>query len=157
MCAGAAVAAFGVSAVGLEAVISPSPEHMTGTAAIRASDERKANASFSFSNTAVLGQWSADVKYNSLSWVPGASINFTAVLHLSSELVAAITGTTPKVDQLCILVTAERDFDYRGLQHGPWNEQTSTLLTPASSWFLLDLEWSIPSAHCSELSSKSIQ
>jgi hypothetical protein len=39
--------------------------------------------------------------------------------------------TYPKVDNACLLLTAERDFDPTGYQHTPWDESVSTILTPA--------------------------
>jgi hypothetical protein len=35
------------------------------------------------------------------------------------------------VTNACLLVTVERDFDPQGYQHTPWDDQVSTILTPA--------------------------
>ena len=50
---------------------------------------------------------------------------------ISDELLSNFKLTYPRVDNACLLLTAERDFDPVGYQHTPWDEQVSTILTPA--------------------------
>jgi len=84
---------------------------------------------FNTTAKATYGRWSADVEYQPLSWMPGARAKITARLRFSKELVTLLKGISPKIDKLCILMTAERDFDSIGLQRVPWHERVSTLLT----------------------------
>ena len=86
--------------------------------------EKAANATF--------GNWSAYVEYAPLSWVPGAIVEMDITLRFSNELFAAFKPPlVTSIDQVSILVTAERDFDPSGYQHAPWDDQVSTLLTPS--------------------------
>ena len=81
---------------------------------------------------ATLGNWSATVEYTPTSWNPGAQVKLDVVLSFSDELFAAFKPPLiGSVNQVCVLVTAERDFDSLGYQHVPWDDQVSTLLTPA--------------------------
>ena len=81
---------------------------------------------------ASLGNWSANVEYTPTSWVPGEQVYLEIALSFSDEVFAAFKPPlVTNVDQVCVLVTAERDFDSKGYQHVPWNDQVSTLLTPA--------------------------
>ena len=85
---------------------------------------------FNTTADATHGKWSAYVEYQPLSWTPGARIKISMRLRFSGELVTSLKGISPKIDRLCILVTAERDFDPVGLQRVPWHERVSTILTP---------------------------
>ena len=85
---------------------------------------------FGTTSDAALGRWSTDIAYQPISWMPGARIKITVRLRFSMELVTALKEITPKIDKVCLLVTAERDFDSVGLQRVPWHERVSTLLTP---------------------------
>ena len=88
--------------------------------------------SFQKSANATLGNWSTTVEYTPKSWVPSAQVRLDVLLSFSNELYSAFKPPLlASVEQVCILVTAERDFDSLGYQHTPWDEQLSTLLTPA--------------------------
>ena len=81
---------------------------------------------------ATLGNWSASVSYTPKSWAPGVQVKLNVSLSFSNELFASFKPPLLQtVSYVCMLVTAERDFDPLGYQHVPWNEQVSTLLTPS--------------------------
>ena len=86
---------------------------------------------FNMTANAALGKWSAYVEYRPLTWVPGTRVKLTVSLHLASELVIELKQKLSKIDQVNILVTADRDFDPQGFQHVPHNIQVSTILTPS--------------------------
>jgi hypothetical protein len=65
-----------------------------------------------------------------MKWSPGAIARINITLSISKELQSAFEEEHPVIDRVCILLTAERDFDPQGLQRTPWNENASTLLTP---------------------------
>ncbi len=70
--------------------------------------------------------------YSPKAWVPNATVKLDVSLSFSNELYSAFKPPLlAGVEQVCILVTAERDFDSKGYQHTPWDDQVSTLLTPA--------------------------
>lgn len=87
--------------------------------------------SFSKAANATLGNWSATIDYSPTSWVPNATVKLDISLSLSDELYTAFKPPLTNIAQVSILVTAERDFDSLGYQHTPWDDQVSTLLTPA--------------------------
>ncbi|MDP2858495.1 MAG: hypothetical protein Q8P50_11030 [Bacillota bacterium] len=78
-----------------------------------------------------LGSWSFSTTYRPARWRPGARVVLDLTLSLSHDLVSAIRALDPKTDRIPVLITAERDFDPRGLQRNPNDEQVSTILTPA--------------------------
>ena len=95
-----------------------------------ASFEKKGG--FQKAANATLGNWSASVEYTPTSWIPGEQVKLDITLSFSDELFAAFKPPLlPNIDQVCILITAERDFDSSGNQHVAWDDQVSTLLTPA--------------------------
>jgi len=102
----------------------PQPQSNTQTVVDQGTFQKTANAT--------LGNWSAVVDYTPASWVPGAEVRLDINLSLSGELLANLQGHLGQsVQNACVLVTAERDFDPSGRQHVPWDEQFSTLLTPS--------------------------
>lgn len=123
----AAAAGVGVSVLGFDGLLEPLKVTQESPAP-PASNVGVSN-SFTTTGSSLHGNWSVDVQYDPLSWTPGARINLATTLHLSNELMSTIKGTGLKIDGLCVLVTAERDFDSIGFQRSPWNEQFSTLLT----------------------------
>lgn len=86
--------------------------------------------SFNITANATLGKWKAYVDYQPTSWNPGTRVETNITLYFSRELLSTFKRIYPNIDKVCILVTAERDFDPMGLQHVPWDYQVSTLLTP---------------------------
>lgn len=94
--------------------------------------ESEEKGHFQKSANATLGNWSANVEYTPTSWAPTAQVTLDIELSFSNEVFAAFKPPlVPSVEQVCVLVTAERDFDPLGYQHVPWDDQVSTLLTPA--------------------------
>jgi hypothetical protein len=89
----------------------------------KGSFEKDANATF--------GNWSTSVTYSPAAWVPGARMRIAITVTYSAELLNNFRAKFSRVDNACILVTAERDFDPVGNQHSPWDDQMSTILTPA--------------------------
>jgi hypothetical protein len=79
----------------------------------------------------LLGSWSFAATYSPVRWRPGERVKLDLTLSLSRELVTAILALDPKSDRIPVLITAERDFDSKGMQHSPNDEQVSTILTPA--------------------------
>ena len=86
--------------------------------------------SFDTAANATLGKWKASVEYQPVSWNPGTRVKTNITLSFSKELLSTFREIYPNIDKVCILITAERDFDSHGLQHTPWDYQVSTLLTP---------------------------
>jgi hypothetical protein len=77
------------------------------------------------------GNWSTNFEISPPTWTAGAKVRIAVALNYSEELLSNFKLTYPRVDNSCLLLTAERDFDPAGYQHTPWDEQVSTILTPA--------------------------
>ena len=92
-------------------------------------DEQKGK--FETSIHAALGNWSTYFEFAPPAWTPGATVRFGAALDFSEQLFNNYKTINPKVDYAWLLLTAERDFDPEGYQHTPWDDQVSTILTPA--------------------------
>ncbi|HEX9261883.1 MAG TPA: hypothetical protein VF893_05085 [Candidatus Bathyarchaeia archaeon] len=89
-------------------------------------------ASFQKNANATLGNWTAKTEYTPTSWNPSTQVQLDMSLSFSDELYTAFRPPLMNaINYVCVLVTAERDFDPQGNQRGPWNEQMSTILTPA--------------------------
>lgn len=87
---------------------------------------------FSKAANATLGNWSANVEYTPKTWEASAQVKMNVSISFSNELFTAFKPPLMQnVSHVSVLVTAERDFDPYGYQHTPWDEQISTLLTPA--------------------------
>jgi hypothetical protein len=86
---------------------------------------------FTVSTHAILGNWSAQVTYAPLTWTMSDRVRVGISVNISKELLAEFRVRNPKIDNACILITAERDFDPLGNQHTPWDNTLSTILTPA--------------------------
>ncbi len=80
---------------------------------------------------AVDGNWSTYFEFAPQTWTAGTTVRVGVALNYSDELLSNFKLTYPRVDNACLLLTAERDFDPAGNQHTPWDEQISTILTPA--------------------------
>ncbi len=91
----------------------------------------KLKGNFSETANATLGRWKANIDYQPISWNPGNRVNASISLSLSSQLLDSLVEKYPNIDKICILITAERDFDSMGLQHIPCDYGASTLLTPS--------------------------
>lgn len=85
---------------------------------------------FSAVANAKLGKWKTYVEYQPTSWNPGARVKINVTLSFHKELLNAFLKKYQNIEGVCILLTAERDFDAKGLQRVPWNQGVSTLLTP---------------------------
>ncbi len=83
------------------------------------------------SNHAALGNWSSYFEFYPQTWTPGTTVRFGASLDFQEQLFSAYKALYTKVNYSWLLLTAERDFDPQGNQHTPWDEQVSTILTPA--------------------------
>jgi len=90
-----------------------------------------AKGKFNATADSALGKWSMNAEYQPASWAPSARVKVMITLSFSQRLVDTAKQTVAKIDQVCILLTAERDFDPSGLQRAPHDEQVSTLLSPA--------------------------
>jgi cytoskeletal protein RodZ len=77
------------------------------------------------------GNWSSYFEFAPPIWTAGTTVRVAVALNYSEELLSNYKLTYPRVDNACLLLTAERDFDPAGFQHTPWNEQISTILTPS--------------------------
>ncbi len=86
---------------------------------------------FTVNENATLGNWSAYVIYAPLTWVPGAKVSLGFSVTVSKEVLYEFQAYNRRIDNACVLVTAERDFDPQGNQHVPWDNTVSTILTPA--------------------------
>ena len=85
---------------------------------------------FNTTSNATLGKWKAQVDYQPTSWNPGTRVITNITLFISRELLSNFKAKYPNTDKVCVLITAERDFDSKGFQHTPWDYGVSTLLTP---------------------------
>lgn len=79
------------------------------------------------------GNWFTDFQVAPKTWTANTTVRLAAALNFSQELLNnyLLTYPTPIISNVCLLVTAERDFDPSGNQHTPWDESLSTILTPA--------------------------
>ncbi len=77
------------------------------------------------------GNWSSEFQIAPQTWTGGEKVRIAVALNFSEELFANYKLAFASVTNSCLLITAERDFDGYGNQHTPWNEQVSTILTPA--------------------------
>lgn len=66
---------------------------------------------------------------DALSWQPGAQISLDVSLYLPNSIIQKLA---PKiiVEQVCLLVTAERAFDADGIHRFPSHERMSSYVTP---------------------------
>lgn len=87
--------------------------------------------SFDVTADAKLGKWRVKVDYQPSSWAAGVVVTMTVSLAFSETILSGVKETMPRVDRVCILVTAERNFDANGLQRVPNHQGLSTLLTPS--------------------------
>lgn len=85
---------------------------------------------FDITANATLGKWMAHVDYQPGSWNPGMRVTTNINLIFSKNLLGAFKEKYPNINKVCILITAERDFDSKGFQHVPWDYGVSTILTP---------------------------
>lgn len=97
---------------------------------------------FDVTANATLGKWKVHVDYQPVSWEPGARVTTNITLSFSKKILGAFREKHPDINKVCILITAERDFDSKGFQHVPWDYQVSTLLTPGG----LPIEGGVSSA-----------
>jgi hypothetical protein len=88
-------------------------------------------ASFSTSANATLGNWTANVIYTPLTWMANTEIGLGISVGISQELFMEFKARNLRIDNMCVLVTAERDYDSQGNQHTPWDNTVSTILTPS--------------------------
>jgi hypothetical protein len=88
-------------------------------------------AAFQTFSNATLGYWSTYVTCAPLTWNPGSRVRLGVALHMSNDLLAEFRARYSRIDNVCVLVTAERDFDAQGCQHVPWDNTVSTILTPS--------------------------
>ncbi|MEL7563036.1 twin-arginine translocation signal domain-containing protein [Dehalogenimonas sp. 4OHTPN] len=79
--------------------------------------------------TTSAGEWDAEVAVDALSWQPGAQISLDVSLYLPNSIIQKLA---PKiiVEQVCLLVTAERAFDADGIHRFPSHERMSSYVTP---------------------------
>jgi hypothetical protein len=90
----------------------------------------RSGLNFSLNADARLGKWKSYVDYQPIAWKPGARVKTSIKLSFTKDLFETFSEEHQRIDGVCILLTAERDFDSNGQQHTPWNEKASTLLTP---------------------------
>jgi hypothetical protein len=80
---------------------------------------------------ALNGNWSSYFEFAPQTWTTGTMVRFAATLDYSDQLLTNYKQKYPTISNACLLLTVERDFDPYGYQHTPWDEQVSTVLTPA--------------------------
>ncbi|MCL5027156.1 MAG: hypothetical protein M1531_11815, partial [Chloroflexi bacterium] len=76
------------------------------------------------------GDWHAEASVSSSAWQPGTPLSIGVALTLAGGHLAGLEARAGKIDQLCMLVTAERSFDADGWVRLAGDERMSTLLTP---------------------------
>jgi hypothetical protein len=78
-----------------------------------------------------MGNWTANVVYTPLVWETNAKVSIGISVNVSREVYNDFRAHNQRIDNACVLVTAERDFDPQGYQHVPWDNTVSTILTPS--------------------------
>jgi hypothetical protein len=86
---------------------------------------------FKANSNATLGNWSAYVSYAPLTWTASARVRLAISVNISKEVLTEFRTYNPRLDNACVLITAERDFDPQGNQRTPWDNTFSTILTPS--------------------------
>jgi hypothetical protein len=117
-------------ASGISTEIHSVVEHAANETDLHQFQFNNSGMNFSANADAKLGKWKSHVDYQPTAWNPGARVNTSIMLSFSKDLLNAFSMDHPSIDGVCVLLTAERDFDSNGQQRVPWNENASTLLTP---------------------------
>ena len=77
------------------------------------------------------GNWHADVTVSDSAWRPGGQVRVQIALGFTDAYLVNRAAAGMNVDEVCLLVTAERTFDHNGWMRLASDETVSTLLTPA--------------------------
>jgi hypothetical protein len=86
---------------------------------------------FSTKANATLGNWTGNIVYSPLSWMANAKVSLGISVNISKEVLTTFLADNLRINNSCVLVTAERDYDSQGNQHVPWDNTVSTILTPS--------------------------
>ena len=88
-------------------------------------------STFAATSNATMGNWSSSVTYEPLSWTASSRVRLGISLNISNDILTEFRLLhSTAIDNVSVLVTAERDFDPQGNQHVPWDNTVSTILTP---------------------------
>ncbi|MDR3564567.1 MAG: hypothetical protein P4N59_24480 [Negativicutes bacterium] len=85
---------------------------------------------FSVKARCAYGDWGADIGLSSGRWQPGSAVSLKAALALSPAVLTGFAQEGPPLEELLLLITAERCFDAAGNLRLPADDNMSTLLTP---------------------------
>jgi hypothetical protein len=88
-------------------------------------------STFSMKANSTLGNWTGNIVYSPLSWMANAKVSLGISVNISKEVLTTFLAINKRIDNSCVLVTAERDYDSQGNQHVPWDNTVSTILTPS--------------------------
>jgi hypothetical protein len=88
-------------------------------------------STFSTKANATLGNWTGNIVYSPLSWMANGKVSVGISVNISKEVLTTFLAINKRIDNSCVLVTAERDYDSQGNQHVPWDNTVSTILTPS--------------------------
>lgn len=86
---------------------------------------------FSTTANATMGNWTGTVELTPHTWTASAKVNLGVSINISKEVTSEFKAYWGRIDNACVLVTLERDYDPFGNQHSPWDNTFSTILTPA--------------------------
>ena len=88
-------------------------------------------STFSTKANATLGNWTGNVVYAPLSWMASTKVSLGISVNISKEVLTSFRASNLRMDNSCVLVTVERDYDSQGNQRTPWDNTVSTILTPS--------------------------
>ena len=88
-------------------------------------------STFSIKANATLGNWTGNVVYSPLSWMASTKVSLGISVNVSKEVLTSFRASNLRMDNSCVLVTVERDYDSQGNQRTPWDNTVSTILTPS--------------------------
>jgi len=82
-----------------------------------------------YGKTAV-GHWDAEASVSAKGFKSGDTVELALSLMAPNSMISGLAQSKIIVDGFCMLVTAERTFDFTGVQRLPSDEKMSTLITP---------------------------
>ncbi|MEN8614816.1 hypothetical protein ABFB09_05995 [Dehalogenimonas sp. THU2] len=76
------------------------------------------------------GEWDAEAAVSAQGFKSGDDVELSLTLMVPNSMITALAQSKILADGFCLLVTAERSFDFNGIQRLPSDEKMSTLITP---------------------------
>jgi hypothetical protein len=86
---------------------------------------------FKSSGYTALGTWSVEATVSPSAWKPGDPLKVAAILYLTEDHIAKLEKAAGSpIEQVVMLITAERTFDAGGILRLSSDEKMSTLISP---------------------------